>query len=312
LALERERNARLLGAPVDSGPVPPYPVRVAQRLAMKAGLVSYERNVLKPLLRARSHALGEDASGPPRFLVRVDEFPHYLAADEPGRFGLDASRAFHYTLASAGVPYLMAILPRVPTRPLDPAATGDRPLSDAEVEFLGELARERVTFALHGYNHRTRDANPRKHSELCGLSGAELDDLLDRALAELAPAGVRPRVFVPPFNRFDAAQHERLATRFDVVCGGPESVPLMGFHAGPQWRGDAVYLPCYPPLYGTAEECLPMVASLVERQVGVWVPIVLHPGWELQAPGALQPFVDEVAPYAASWEDFLAALDSSR
>jgi hypothetical protein len=303
---DQERNERLLGAPLKTRPVPPYPLRAAQRVAMKAGLLTSERGVIKPL----SQALGKP--GPPRFLVRVDEFPHYLAADDPTRYGLESSRAFHSTLAGTGVRYLMAIVPRVSNRPLDPDATGDRPLSDAERAFLGELERDGVTLGLHGYNHRTRDANPRRHSELLGLSNAQLDELLGRALAELEPAEVRPRVFVPPYNRFHARQYDVLAARFDVVCGGPESVPLIGFHAGPQWRGNAVYLPCYPPLYGTADECRPVIAELIEREVGIWVPIVLHPGWESGPDSALQAFADEVAPYAAHWGDFLAAVDHSR
>jgi peptidoglycan/xylan/chitin deacetylase (PgdA/CDA1 family) len=303
---DSERNARLLGGPLKTRAVPPYPVRVAQRVAMKANLLGYENGVLKPLLAARH------APGPPRFLVRVDEFPHYLAGDEPDRYGVESSRAFHHALASAGVSYLMAIVPRVPSRPLDPDASGDRPLTDAERDFLGEMERDGVTFALHGYNHRTRYANPRRHSELSGLSTDQLRDLLERALEELAPSGVRPRVFVPPFNRFDAGQYDLLASQFDVVCGGPESVPLMGFHPGPQWRGDAVYLPCYPPLYGTAEECLPVIADLVRRQVGVWVPIVLHPGWEAGPSSGLERFAGEVAPFAADWGHFLAAVDASR
>lgn len=294
------RNERLLGVPLKTRAVPPLPVRVAQRVAMKAGLLTYERGLVRTV------------DGPPRFLVRVDEFPHYLAADEPGRFGVDASRRFHETLAAAGVPYLMAILPRVATRPLDPTADGDRALTDEEIAFLGKMQHEHVTFGLHGLNHRTRYARPQRHSELCGLSERELAALLDSALGELAKANVRPRVFVPPYNRFDAAQYPLLADRFDVVCGGPESVPLMGFHPGPQWRGDAVYLPCYPPLYGTADECRPVVAKLIEQQVGTWIPIVLHPGWEARAPATLQAFADEVAPYAASWDDFLSAVDASR
>src|SRR3954447_23885916 len=164
----------MLQGAVKTRPVPPYPVRVAERVAMKLGLITYNRSVLKPLLRARRAALGDDeAAGPPRFLVRVDEFPHYLAADEPERYGLDASRRFHATLASAGVPYLMAVVPRVATRPLDPQAVGDRPLTDVESEFLEEMARDGVSFGLHGYNHRTRYENPRRHSELCGLSAAQ-------------------------------------------------------------------------------------------------------------------------------------------
>ncbi len=296
-----------------SRPVPPFPVRVAQRVAMKAGVLDHERGVVRRRVAARREALGDEALRPPRFLIRVDEFPHYLAGDEPDRFGLESSKRFHSVLASAGTPYLMAVVPRVTHRPLDPRATGSRPLEPDEIAFLGEMGQAGVELGLHGYDHRTRYDSPRRHSELCGLSRAEVEERIDRALEELAPAGVRPRVFVPPFNRFDAAHWEPLSERFDVICGGPETVPLLGYHAGPQWRGDAVYLPCYPPLYASAAECLPVVRDLIERQVGLWLPIVLHPGWEIaDGHSGLDALAREIQPYAASWRDFLAALDASR
>src|SRR5690348_18509025 len=79
------RSARLLletPSPADSavraladGRVPPLPVRVAQRVAMKAGRITYERNVVSPLTKVRSEALGSAARGPPRLVARVDEFP---------------------------------------------------------------------------------------------------------------------------------------------------------------------------------------------------------------------------------------------
>jgi peptidoglycan/xylan/chitin deacetylase (PgdA/CDA1 family) len=320
---ESVRNARLLlgrsaasngaAGALRTRRIPPYPVRVGQRVAMKAGVLTYERNLLAPLVDARREALGDAAIGPPRFLVRVDEFPHYLAGDEPERYGTEMSRRFHSILASAGVPYLMAIVPRIPVRPLDPSTHGDAPLDQADVDLLEQMGREGVSFGLHGYNHRTRYASPRRHSELCGLSDEELIDLLDRGLRELSDLNVHPRVFVPPFNRFDAHQYDILARQFKVVCGGPESVPLLGFHNGPQWRGDAVYLPCYAPLYAAAKQCRPAARQLVEQQVGTWVPIVLHSGWEADDNWEnLERFAEEIAPYAASWEDFLEEVEASK
>ncbi|HET8673758.1 MAG TPA: DUF2334 domain-containing protein [Thermoleophilaceae bacterium] len=296
-----------------NGRVPPLPVRAAQRVAMKLGVLNYERGVVRKRVAARQEALGDEAPAPPRFLIRVDEFPHYLAGDQPDRFGLESSKEFHSVLASAGTPYLMAVVPRVTHRPLDPRATGDRALEPDEVAFLGEMGRAGVEFGLHGYDHRTRYDSPRRHSELCGLSSEELEVRIDRGLEELAAADVHPRVFVPPFNRFDAAHWGPLSERFDVICGGPETVPLLGYHPGPQWRGEAVYLPCYPPLYGSAAECLPVVREMIERQVGLWLPIVLHPGWELADDHAgLKALAREIQPYAASWSDFIAAVDESR
>jgi uncharacterized protein DUF2334 len=322
-ATDFARNVRLLlgddvapsrdaGRALRTRAIPPAPVRAAQRVAMKAGLLTYERHALQPLVEARRKVLGHAAAGPPRFLIRLDEFPCYSAHDEPAKFGLEASRRFHDILAAAQVPYLVAVVPRLTAKPLDPHATGDFPLGDGEIELLQQMGGDGVTFGLHGYNHRTRFVSPQRRSELCGLSGPELEDLLDRALGTLGDLMIHPRVFVPPFNRFDASQYDVLANRFDVVTGGPESVPLMGFHKTPQWRGEAVYLPSYPPLYATSENCVPAIERLVERQVGTWIPIVLHLGWETDDWSKLERFAQAIAPYAASWDDFLAAVDASR
>ena len=207
------------------------------------------------------------ASAPPRFLIRVDEFPHYMADDRPERFGTEQFERFHEIMHSAGAPYLIAVLPRVSREPLSLQASGSRSLSEQERELLGRLAHERVAFAMHGLDHRTRFASPRRHSELCGLSAEQLDGLLERGLDELAAGEIHPQVFVPPYNRFDAEQYGALARRFAVVCGGPESIGTMGFHSTPQWRGEAVYLPSYAPLYGRASEVRP-AAGADDREWG--------------------------------------------
>ena len=100
-----------------------------------------------------------------------------------------------------------------------------------------------------------------------------------------------------------------LAERFAVVCGGPESIGPMGFQRTPQWRGEAVYLPSYAPLYGHAAEVLPAFERAIEQARGLWLPIVLHWGWEAEAGWRdLERLADRIAPYAARWEDFLAVV----
>jgi hypothetical protein len=173
---------------------------------------------------------------------------------------------------------------------------------------LVELAGEGVTIGLHGRDHRTRFASPRRHSELCGLDAAATERLLDDGMAELGALGIEPRVFVPPFNRFDRAQYPILARRFEVVCGGPESVGLLGFQRTPLWRGDAVYLPAYEPLYGRAREVTPAAARLIEEGAGLWAPIVLHWGWEAEDDyRELEALLVLISTCAARWEDFLEA-----
>jgi hypothetical protein len=315
--------------------VPPRPVRLAQQVVYKLGRLGYERQVVGPLVRARRSVLGDRAGGPPRFLVRVDEFPHFRAWDEPQRFGSERFERFDEIMAAAGVPYLLAMLPRVCHEPLVPLGNvqngdgprarwgpddfdsltdgGARPLDAGESAMLARLTKEaRVSFALHGLTHRTRFASTRRHSELCGLSAPQTAGLLDTGIAELALHGVSTDVFVPPFNRFDANQYGILAERFKVVCGGPESIGTMGFQRTPQWRGESVYLPSYAPFYGHAAEVLPAVEHAIKVAWGLWVPIVLHWGWEADAGWAdLERLVSVLAQYAVAWEDFIAAVEGS-
>jgi hypothetical protein len=293
-------------------PIPPVPVRGLQRLLMKAGRLTYEDSWLRPLHAARRDALGEAAAGAPRFLVRVDEFPYYSGFDHP-QFGYASSERFHAVMAEEQVPHLMSVVSQWTRDPLNPQGSGGRALDDRDRELLERMRGDGVTFAQHGCTHRTRYASPRRHSELSGLTPAALGALLDRGLANLAAVGVRPRILVPPFNRFDADQWPVLSSRYAVVTGGPESVVSLGFHGGPQWRDRAVYLPCYHPLYDRAAAVLPAVEALIDAQVGTWIPVVLHSGWEAdEGFTALRRLARRIAPYAASWDAFLAEVDSSR
>jgi hypothetical protein len=292
-------------------PVPSAPMRVAQRLAMKRGRLEWEHAWLDRLIGARREALGPAASGPARFLVRVDEFPYYTSFDRPQ--DIDMSRRFHDVMATVGVPHLMSVVPQLTHAPLTVGASGGRPLGPEEIEMLERMRRDRVTFAQHGTSHRTRFANARRRSELCGLSPSLLAPLLEDGRSRLAEAGVdSPRVFVPPFNRFDASSYPVLAARFDVICGGPESTALMGFHGGPLWRDGAIYLPCYAPLYANAQTILPVAERLIDLNPGTWIPIVLHTSWEQDDEfRALKRLAERIAPYAASWDNFLAEVDRS-
>jgi peptidoglycan/xylan/chitin deacetylase (PgdA/CDA1 family) len=291
----------------------PQPLRFAQALAVRGGQIDWERNVVEPLMEARRAALGEATGGEPRVLVRVDEFPHARAFDSAGRFGTDAFRHFHAVLAEAGIPYLLAITPHVSRDYLDPTLAERRDLDEAEVAQLHELQADGVVFGLHGADHRTRSASPRRHSELCGLSAAETAERIDSARAACDALGLETPVFVPPFNRFGASQYPLLAERFEVVCGGPESVRLLGFHRTPVWHGEAVYLPSYAPLYGKAVEVAAEVERLAGLEAALWAPATLHWGWEMEDDlAALRRLCATLSGRATDWHDFLDAVRGSR
>lgn len=278
-----------------AGGIPAAPIRYAQAIGLKLGRLGWPDG----------NAAG---TGRPSPLVRVDEFPHAGAFDSSGRFGTEAFRRFHAVLAEAGVPYLLAVTPRVSRDYLDPVGDEWRPLEGAEIAELQGLKRDGVAFALHGLDHRTRHADPRRHSELCGLGIAETEERIDLALSTLAEIGIETPVFVPPFNRFDAAQYALLAERFDVVCGGPESIRLLGFQPTPIRLGRAVYLPSYAPLYGRAAAVLPGIERMIEAKEALWAPITLHWGWELDDDfAALKRLCSCLAGLASEWGRFLAA-----
>jgi glycosyltransferase involved in cell wall biosynthesis len=296
-----------------TAPVPSAPVRLGQLVRRRRGELDFASAVAAPLDALRQEVLGDDAPGPPRFLVRVDEFPHYQAWDEPARFGTGAFERFHTILTEAGVPYCIAVPPRVSRHPLDPAETAWRGLDDGEIAMLRRIERDGVTVALHGRDHRTRHASPRRRSELTGLDEPATAALLDGALAELAEAGLaRPEVFVAPFNRFDADQYALLAERFAVICSGPETLATMGFHSTPQWRDGALFLPSYSPLYGHAREILPAATDLMNTNKAIWAPITLHWGWESDDGWTeLQSLVTQIAPATAHWEQLLTLVRGS-
>ena len=308
-ALERAEVARAVRA----DRLPPAGRRLAQRLAMKAGRLTYEGACVAPFMAARRAVLGDGAHGAPRLLVRVDEFPHYRAADAPAAYSSERYARFHTILAKAGVPYLLAVLPRPARRPLRPRARGSRPWTDDERSMVARVAGDGVALGLHGLDHRTRHVLPQRRSELSGLSVGELGDRLSRAEGALAPLGVRPRVFVAPYNRFDAAHYAVLARRYDVVCGGPESVMRLGFQGTPLWRGRAIYLPAYPPLYGAADVVRAGVERLLAARAAIWAPVVLHWGVEADAGWtALERLVERMAPYVRPWDEFLTDVEASR
>lgn len=302
--------------------VPPRPVRVGEQVLYKLAHRLGEQTLADRLLA--DELAGVALVGPaPRLLVRVDEFPHYLAWDEPERFGARRYERFHEIMAAAGARYLVAVLPRVSHSPLSPAGAEpggepgaeSRALEDEEIALLGRLAREGVGLALHGLNHRTREASPRRHSELCGLDRPQTRALLDQALAELARHNVHPEVFVPPFNRFDARQFEWLAERFAVICGGPESIGTMGLQRTPRWRGHSVYMPAYAPYYGRAGDLLRALPHVLGRAQGAprLIPVVLHWGWEADREWSeLERLAELIAPHTASWREFLEAVTHAR
>lgn len=301
-------------AAVRTAAIPSAPVRLSHRLALRRGRLSYEGTVTDPMVRARRELLGAEAAGPPRVLVRVDEYPHWRAWQEP-EVSDEAYLRFHEIMRAAGVPYLIAVVPRTSLRPDDPEDDVTRPLQDHQREMLERLRTQDVAFALHGLDHRTRYTSARRYTELGGLADGPLGHRLDAGVDILTQLDLEPSVLVPPFNTFDASSWSTLAARFAVITGGPESVRTMGFQPTPTWRGDAVFLPSYAPLYAAAEAVRPAVERLRDAEAALWVPVVLHWGWERERGWRDLERLAEVLGQdglARPWAEFLDAVATSR
>ena len=319
LVLDAELEAgRLDVGEVESLPVlratrpfrrPSAPRRYGQRFAMKAGLIDGVQATIGRSLSIRRAAIGEAGDARPRFLLRLDEYPTSSARRQ---FDLSHAERLHDVLAEAGVPYLLSVVPRLARGYLDPKARGERSLEDGEVAFLSRVRHEGVALAQHGTTHRTRHTLARRHSELSGLGESELRELLASGREELAAAGIEVRAFVAPFNRFDFHHWSILAESYEVITGGPESIPMLGLQPSPVWHGEAVYLPSYSPLYAHSRRMSEAVDQIVRSQAGTWVPIVLHTGWEFDDElASLRRLARQLSGFACRWDDFFDAVHRS-
>lgn len=291
-------EAALASAPVritlGSRPVPSGLMRRLQARKLRSGRLGYLTDTVPALMEARRAVLGDAAAGPPRALVWTGQFP--AAGDDPGR-GAERLLRAHEPLTAAGLPHLLAVRPR---------ASDGRPLEQPEIDALVELRRAGTEFALAGLDGRPRG----DRGELEDLPAAEIGERLERAAGELAEAtAIRPAVLAPVAERLGWRDWHALAEAHDVVLGGPAAVGTFGYHHTPLWRGDAVWMPAYPPFHGPATSALDGLRELDRRGAAIWTPVALR--WEHEEPPALADFAREAAGWAASWPDFLAAVARS-
>lgn len=262
--------------------------RYAQRLALRAGVRH------PPLTR-------HDGEGP-QFLVRVDEFPYGALLSRPEQDTAMTSE-FHAILRAAGLPYLMAVLPRLSADYLDPEASGGRDLDSGELALLSEMRHDGVTFAQHGLDHRTTRASSRRHSEFAGRSDSDTMARLDEGREILRRAGIEVRAFVPPFNRFDRGHWPLLRDRYEIVCGGPETIAILGLQPL-QRDASCTYVPSYPPYYGRSATMIEAIAELIATRAPVTVPITLHTIWEMDGHAEdLRRLADLIKPHTLHWDD---------
>jgi peptidoglycan/xylan/chitin deacetylase (PgdA/CDA1 family) len=212
-------------------------------------------------------------SGPPRFLLRVDDYPRW---DK----GLEGFSRFHSILRQAGIPYLLGVIPRPADDPGNEEGHIDRVWTSEEKDVLKDAAKH-AEIALHGWTHRRRRRDV--EAEIVERSREELNSEIEEGLYALQSLGLMAKAYIPPFNAVDANALDILKEHFSVVFGGPESVRWLGRLGSPCMYRGALFVPSYPPAYGLAWEAARFVTALRRWQVPILVTVTLHWAWEERA-----------------------------
>ena len=246
----------------------------------------------KRIRRLASRALGLDEPEPPaRFLLRVDDFPSPL-------FPSEQFLAFHEIAAAHGLPYLLAVTPFLERE------TGRVGLLDAELKILHRAVREGAELALHGFTHRSRYRN--YASELLSMPAPTLRRELERAENYLREQGLRTTGFVAPFNSYDPFNVSVLAERYELLCGGPESVTAIGYRLGPSFFMQRLYVPSYRFAYDVQRQGLGRFDQLIGEAGGLIVPITLHWANEVKTNFAsFRLLCGRLAGHTLSWTELL-------
>jgi len=276
LYLGQEKNLKRAGYAYDKNILLLRSDNIFQKVLRKLSSknVSIHVLILDRIAEIRSAVkklLNDYTKGRIRFLVRVDDFPRW---DRNSEEFLE----FHDVLSENKIPYLLGVTPLVCSDPPSHECREYRKLNSKEAEILQSITGSGAEIALHGITHQTRDL--RYNSEFVGLDSSELDEKIVTGLNELKSHGLETDVFIPPFNTFDYNSLGVLKKYFEIICGGPESIPLVGYRMSPSFINGCLYIPSYHPAYGKAGGILEFVKKARLIEDNIVVPLTLHWCWE--------------------------------
>lgn len=158
--------------------------------------------------------------GDETILMRVDDFPRT-------DMNLKDFKMFDSIMKRFDIPYLLGVTPNLCLNPLNPNSTEFHKLTKAEIEIIRNL--KDVELAMHGVTHQTRDYGYLRlllghYSEFEGMDERATSTKLERGFKLFREYGLkRPRIFIPPFNRFDEENLNVFRKHFKFVMGGPET-----------------------------------------------------------------------------------------
>lgn len=204
-----------------------------------------------------------------KFIIRVDDFPRW---DIPSEKFIE----FHNILKRFDSTYILGVIPNLSLEPTEMLNKKTRYLTQEEIEMLKLVKAEGGTIALHGLTHQTIRRG--SHSEFVGLAAELVEEKIKTGLHLLEEYGFKTQIFIPPFNTIDKSNLRMLVRYFSIICGGPETLPLLGNRPVLE-RG--LYIPSYPPFYNKAIKILEYLKDSGQRLKEV-VPITLHWAWELK------------------------------
>ena len=283
-----------------------------QGISPKVGYLDLERASSETLAALRRTVLADRAAAPPCFLVRVDEFPHYLAWDAPRRYGTDRFRRFHEIMQAAGVPYSIAVPTRISHASLGPDGRSWRPLEEDEIAMLVRLRDDGVVWAprtrsshslrLAPQSLRAVGARRREHRGAARRSARGARGVHQRARERL-------RAAVQPLRcRGVAGARQALHRDWRRSRSAPQ-IPAQAAVAG--WCCST----CRDMRHCTAARVRSGRWSRVRSSsaTGSGCQSSCTWGWEADADwGDLERLLDVVDPYAVHWDEFLAAVERSR
>jgi hypothetical protein len=208
----------------------------------------------------------------PVCVIRVDDFP---------RWDLQFSdyEKFHNILRNNKIPYLLGVTPHAALHPLEVDCTEFLNLEKDEIEFLKAAKQQSVTIAFHGYNHKT---NGEARSEFDSIDQRAIEQKIENGLRYLKEnIGVTTDIMIPPFNHFGRWTIPILGKYFRIICGGPETLPILGLAQSPSLLEDnIVYIPSYRPLYGRTAYINRFLKKFIKKQKYAFLPITIHWAWE--------------------------------
>jgi hypothetical protein len=176
--------------------------------------------VIVVIASAHAHAKAGGSSGKLEIVLRYDDYSDFTSMEVAESF-IDAAKSVGAGVLVSVIPFPYADYPDsfVPEKVPQPL------LSQEKIELLKKQSAEgAIEIAVHGFSHENNVATGR-NSEFSGLPESKQELLLRIAKESLETAtGARIRVFVPPFNQYDAATLKALEdTGFEILSAGMES-----------------------------------------------------------------------------------------